>query len=186
MSEIIVDTSDLEKIVEQLPLFPREAHAAMNAALNRTTSRVVTNILKDVANEYAIKRPQVRKTIGVKKSRVSTLTAEVDVTGSRIKMGSFQFTHAENRYRSPVSVKIKKSNGMVTSNSQPPLFVGKGQVYHRTPHDKYKVGWAFSLSVPQMVSNDEVYNTIADDAHEFLMDRFNHELQYRLKKTLGV
>lgn len=187
MANIIIDTDELEKAMNKFPAFPKQAHGAMNASLNRTISRVVTNITKEVAVDYAVKRGQVKKTIGVKKSNESTLRAEATVTDKRIKMGSFKFKYEHNRYRSPVSVKIKNSGGYVRSTSKPALFQARNQIYHRTPNDpKYKIGWAFTLSIPQMVSNDEVYDRIADDAHKFLLERFEIELKYRILHYLKM
>lgn len=184
MPQIIIETDDVQRAMRKFPAFPREAHAAMNSALNRSISRVVTNITKEVAVDYAVKRGQIKKTIGVKRSRISTLEAEAEVTDRRIKMGSFQFKYEKNRYRSPVSVKIKNTNGFVKSTSRPALFQAKGQIYHRTPNDKYPIGWAFTLSIPQMVANDDVYERISEDANQFLHERFEHELNFRLQRLL--
>ena len=187
MPNVIVEHK-LDKLSAEMFFFPRQCHAAMNNALNRTLSRVATNITKEVAVDYAVKRNQVKKTIGLKKSRVSTLQAEATVTDTRIKMGSFAFKVLDQQYRTPVSVKIKKSNGFVKSGSQPPVFAGmsrvtgKKELFHRTPGDAYKMGYAFTLSIPQMVANDDVYDRIQKDAKEFLVARYQHELEYQLNK----
>lgn len=181
MSNIYVDTSDLEKLMKKFDGFPDQVRSSLNNTLNRTINRVKTNTQKEVKKEYAVNR-SIKKVMYDKRSKLSTLTAEVGVTDTRIKMGDFKFSAAQNSQRSPITVTIKKSNGAVTSTAQPPLFMGKNQIYHRTPNDpKYKVGWAFTLSIPQMVSNEEVYQRIADDAHDFMLKRFEQDITYRIK-----
>lgn len=182
MGVIIVDTDEFEKMLDKLPAFPKKVNAAMSRTLNSAASRVVTNVLKDVSNEYAIKKPQVRKTVDKKKAKPLNLQAEVIIKGKQQKMGNFKFKVANNKQRSPVTVTIKKSNGAVTSKSKPALFGARGGIYHRTPEDPtYKIGWAFTLSVPQMVSSDEVYNKIAEDAHEYILKQFPKNLKYTLE-----
>lgn len=188
MPKVVVETKALERLSAEMVLFPKECRAAMSSALNRTLNRVTTNISKEVAVDYAVKRGQIKKTISTKKSKRSTLQAEAIVTDKPIKMGSFRFKVLDDKYRTPVSVKIKNTNGFVKSSSQPPIFAGmsratgKKELFHRTPGDKYKISYGFTLSIPQMVANEDVYNRIREDAEEYLEQRYEHEIEYRLNK----
>lgn len=187
MANIVFDTKEFERAMEKFPAFPKEAKQAMRETLNRAINQVKTGITNEVAVDYAIKKNQVKKTIGIKRANMGFLQAEATVMDSRIKMGSFKFKYEKNRYRSPVSVKIKNSGGFKTSTSSPALFQARNQIYHRTPNDPtFKIGWAFTLSVPQMVSNDEVYRRIAEDAHAYVLRRFPEALEYRMLHRLGL
>lgn len=184
MAQIEIDASGLEDVKKAMALFPREARAAMSNTLNRATTKLVTYIHEEVSGEYAVKRAGIKKTLSIKKSTTGTLTAEVDSVDRRLKISAFPFT-ARGKYRI-ASVKIKKG-GYVESSSNPPLFVGKAnktsgkrEVFIRTPHDRHKLSFGFTLSIPQMISNDSVYDKVSEKTEKFIEERFAHEFEQKL------
>ena len=193
MAYVTVEAKGLGRLADKLADFPKESHAAMRSALNRTVNRVATNMTKEVAAEYAVKRQQVKKTIKIKKASGSNLTAEADTQDRRIKLGSFAFKVSNpSTVRTPISVKVKNTNGFKQSTVNPPIFAGRSRVtgkqdlFRRTPNSAYKIGWLFTLSIPQMTANPDVYKRISDDANDFMLKRFEHELDYRLKRLAGA
>lgn len=187
-----VDASDLLKKTERLAKFPLKTRRAMANALNRGLNRVSTNVVKEVAKEYDVVQGQVKKTITRRRANTSNLLAEAIVSDKRLKLGSFKFRYKRNQQRSPVSVRVKKSNGFTTSNSTPALFAGRSkatgrvEIFRRDPSGQFDIEYPFTLSIPQMVENDKVYQAIAEDAADFIQKRFEHELEHQLRKTLGT
>lgn len=182
-----IDYSELKDLNRKLKKHPKEARNAMRSAVNRTISRIVTNTAKEVKKEYpAIIRKDIKETLNIEKATLSNLTGIVESTGSRLRASKFPHKISRKRNRSPVSVKIKGS--YKTSGNSPVMF-GEGvggnrgargrEIYKREGKTAETV---YTLSIPQMISNENVYKAIADDASEFLVKRFEHEYYYRINK----
>ena len=182
MANITVDASKLEKLAEGLSDYPQQMYAAMASALNRTLTFVGAETKRQVQAEYAVTK-SINKSVKMTKATKRNLTAIATYTDKPIPMFVFKNTYKRNRFRSPVTVTIKKSNGARTHNgSNPALFRGYGKKIMRREGGEENIRTAYTLSIPQMVSSDEVYKVIADKAEEYLYKRMEHEVEYRLSK----
>lgn len=187
MAHIEIDATEFENIKDAMILFPQTARSAMSATLNRATDKMVTWIHEEVTNEYAVKRVGIKKTLDIEKSTVRKLEAVVTSTDRRIKLSGFPFK-ASGKMRI-AKVKVKQG-GFVKSKSNPPLFVGKAnkttgkrEVFIRTPGESHDLSFGFTLSIPQMIANDEVYDKIALKTSYFIQEEFERELHYRLNRV---
>lgn len=174
-----IDASDLKRLSAKLGKCPMITRQATSSALNKTINRVIRKTKEEVSKEYSPLLRGIKQTAKIKKSNVATLQAEVKYTGSPIKAGDFKKSIPSNRYRSPVKLWIKKS--AATSGSNPVMFGGHGKkgVFKRSLGSR-DTTTVYTVSIPQMVSNDEVYQRVSDDAKKYLTDRLEHELDYRL------
>ena len=59
---------------------------------------------------------------------------------------------------------------------------GGTHIWMREGKSRTPVRLLRTLSVPQMISNDEVINTIQEKSGEKLHERINHEIEWRLNK----
>lgn len=182
---IYCDTSNLRKLIKEFEseLSPQSIHAAMANALNRTLTFISAETKRQVQQEYAVTK-SIDKSVKKQKATRSDLTAVAMYTGKPIPLFVFKNTAPRNKYRSPVSVLIKKSNGMQThTGSNPAMFKAYGgkKVILRDSGQK-NLRTAYTLSIPQMVSNDSVYDEIAKKAEAKLYERLKHELEWRLSK----
>lgn len=195
MPEIKVDTKCLEKLTTEMKVFPQQTHAAMASALNRTLNFVTGEILTDVTDNYAIKKQRVKKTMTIQRATKRNMSASVTVQDKRLRLGAFKFKPA-----SPTGNKAKDTNISVTikkgqtrelkSRDGIPWFVGranktdkKPDIFTRTGEGR-KIEWGFTVSIPQMVSSEQVYREIAKKAEAKLTDRFfNHDFPYILEKS---
>lgn len=189
MANIVVDSKALDTLSKEMILYPSVVKSAMARSVNSTVKKVKSYVVDDVAQEYNIKKTSVKKTISSVNANRNKLQGMVFITDKRLKMSHFGYKQP-NRLK-PVQVKIKKG-GYVTSTSQPPLFVaqskqGKKEVFKRTTgNSRYPIEWGMTVSIPQMVSNETVYNEIGQKASVYLADRFtNHDLPYMLQKHLS-
>lgn len=182
MANIIVDASELKELASALKDHPQQMHAAMASALNRTLTFVGAETKRQVQKEYAVTK-SIQKALTKKKATRKDLTAEAIYTDKPIPMFVFKHTVAQNKYRSPVTITIKKSNGKQThEGSNPALFRGYGKKIMLRKNGEKNIRTSYTLSIPQMVSNDDVYQEIADKAEEYLYKRIQHEVEYRLSK----
>lgn len=181
---VYCDTSDVDELLKDLQGFlsPQTSHAALASALNRTLTFVTAETKRQVKDEYAVTK-SLDKSVEKKKATRSDLTAEAKYTGKPLPLFIFKNTAPENRYRSPVSVLVKKSNGMQThSGSNPAMFKAYGNKIKIRDAGQRNIRGAYTVSIPQMVRNDEVYEVIAKKAEDYLYKRLVHELERRLSK----
>ena len=184
---IEVDSKGLEKVQKAMKEYPQDARAAMANALNRTASKTVSFTHEAVTDKYTAKRKSVKSTMNIKKARRNNLEAVVTSTDKRIKVSGFKYGKTgTNRIARPEIIRGQRK----TSTSNPPLFVGrankshgKQEVFVRTPGERFPISYGFSIGIPQMIQNNEVWKKVGKQAGEFLQQRFAHEFEQRLIRT---
>lgn len=182
---IYCDASDMKKKIKAVEktLSGQSVHAAIASALNRTLTFVGSETKRQVQGEYAVTK-SINKSLSMEKATRSKLIAAANFKDKPIPMFVFKHKVAANQYRSPISIIIKKSNGMQTHNgSNPALFKAYGgkKIIRRDAGQK-NLKTAYTVSIPQMVASDEVYDEIAKKAEVKLQERINHELEWRMAK----
>ena len=186
MADVYVDldTSEVKKLADRLSACPQMMHAATASALNRTLTFIGAETKRQVKKEYAVTK-SISKSVKMTRATKSNLTAKATYTDKPIPMFVFKHTVARNRSRSPVSITIKNSNGKRTHlGSNPALFRGYGKKIMRREDGSKNIRTAYTLSIPQMISNEDVYNEIAEKAEEHFMKRLEHEVTWRLEKLM--
>lgn len=185
MAKIVYcDTSDVDELLKGLQGFvsPQVTHAALSSALNRTLTFVSAETKRQVKAEYAVTK-SLDKSVEKKRATPGDLTAEAKYTGNPIPLFVFRNSAPDNIYRSPVSVLVKKSNGMQThGGSNPAMFKAYGYKIKLRDAGHRNIRGAYTVSIPQMVRNDKVYDEIAKKAEKYLYKRLVHELEWRLSK----
>ena len=180
--EIYVDTSDLKELTKDLQRCPQLVNQATASALNRTLTFIGAETKRQVQTEYAVTK-SINKYLKMTRATARNLTAVATYTDKPIPMFVFKHTAARNRFRSPITITIKRSNGAKTHNgSNPALFRGYGKKIMRREAGEKNIRTAYTLSIPQMVASDEVYKVIADKAQPYFYKRIEHEVNYRLSK----
>lgn len=182
---IYCDASDMTKKLKEVEktLTGQSVHAAIASALNRTITYVGSETKRQVQSEYAVTK-SINKSLSMEKATRAKLQAAANYTDKPIPMFVFKHKVAANQYRSPISITIKKSNGMQTHHgSNPALFkaYGNSKIIRRDAGQK-NLKTAYTVSIPQMVASDEVYDVIAKKAEVKLQERINHELEWRMSK----
>ena len=181
---IYCDTSDLRNLLKGVEgiLSPQTTHAAMASALNRTLTFIGAETKRQVNAEYAV-RKSLNKALTEKKATRSNLTAVAQYADKPLPLFIFKNTAPDNNYRSPVSVLVKKSNGMQThTGSNPAMFKAYGHKIKLRYPGQRNIHGAYTVSIPQMVASDEVYDVIAKKAEDYLYKRLEHELEWRISK----
>lgn len=183
---INVDVSSLTRIVSGLSNFQREMPGAISSSLNRTVDFMNTRTGKLVSGEYEISAKDVKKTIKKIKSSKGSLKAGIKSTGGTLTFSHFKFTPKVPGRRGKVKVKVKKKEGYKEIRTAQNVFVqvitGKTQLVTRTGSARLPIHILRSLSVPQMIGNENVGNVVRLEASRKLEDRVQHEIEYRLNK----
>jgi hypothetical protein len=173
---------DLQRIAKQIP-------GATASALNRTLDFTATKTVKEVTTEYTVKNKTVKSSMKKVRARGQSLYAYISSKGPTISMGKFQHTpRSFSKNAKGVKVKIKKNGGYKVVKTSPPAFVQKiygdePDIYKRKGSKRFPVVKLRSLSVPQMIANEDIMKNIQDAAGKKLQERINHEIEWRLNKA---
>lgn len=182
---IYCDASDIRKTIKKAEkvLTGQSIHAGLASALNRTITFVGSETKKEVQKEYAVTK-SINKSLSMEKATRSKLVAAANYKDKPLPMFVFKHKVAANQFRSPISITIKKSNGMQTHDgSNPALFKAYGgkKIIRRDAGQK-NLKTAYTLSIPQMVASEKVYDEIAEKAEVKLQERIEHEIEWRMSK----
>ncbi len=184
---IKIDDSELKKAVSKLSSFPKEIPKATASALNRTLTFTKKRVNQEVRKTYNIKSSEVNKTLQVNKANSSKLSASIISKGNSLTIGRFTRNIASWKKGKLIKVKVKKS-GAKGINTTPKAFIagltGNSHVVKRVGKAAYPIKVLHTLSVPQMIGNENITEKVMNEAGEKLSERINHEVEFRLSKHI--
>ncbi|WP_069997756.1 phage tail protein [Cellulosilyticum sp. I15G10I2] len=195
--DVFIDTKKIETLTIELKGFEKEVGEAAYHALNRTLDQVVTQVGRIVPKEYAIKAKEVKETFagGIKRPSKSNLEASVASRGHTLSLAHFPLTPSdpklakmlEIRYGTPLKVKIKKSSGNKQIRTNPkPFLASTGaksadktqyNIFKRSGKSRLPIAPVRTLSIPQMITNENIGDQIQNFATEKLNERLQHEIE---------
>lgn len=181
-----INDKELKKMAIKLQVIPKQVPAATASALNRTLDFTVTQTKREVTKNYSVKQKEVASTLRKKRASKSNLNAYIECKGKTIDLAKFPHNpKAFSPKNKKVKVKIKKQEGYKVIKTNPSAFVqnmGTTHIWMREGSKRTPVRLLRTLSVPQMVSNQEVIGVIEEKSKEKLRERIEHEIEWRLNK----
>lgn len=198
---IKIDDKQLKQTVKKLSAFPKEIPKATASALNRTILFANKTIKKEVTAKYTIKSGEVQETLSVKKANSSNLTTYIICEGRR-----YTLAHFERNMKSAIKkggvINVQVKRGSTKSvNTTPGAFIAsmsgskkKGKlkrkktttgtflIAQRVGGARYPIKVLRTLSVPQMVSSNNISEKVLKESQNVLNKRIEHEVEYRLSK----
>lgn len=185
---IFVDTRQVNRLTIELRGFERQVGVATYHALQRTIDQTITQIGRIVPRAYAIKAKEVKESFagGIKRPTSNDLTASITSKGHTLSLAHFPFTPKTPRIKRNVAVTIKKSGGKKIVNTNPLPFVAttgarstdltQFNVFRREGRARLPIKVLRTLSIPQMITNENVGEQIQTFATERLNSRLEHEI----------
>lgn len=195
--DVFIDTKTIETLAIELKGFEKEVGEATYHALNRTLDQVITQVGRIVPKIYAIKAKEVKDSFkgGIKRPTKSNLEASVASRGHTLSLAHFPLTPSdpklakmlEIRYGTPLKVKIKKSSGNKKIKTNPKCFLASTgtksadkiqyNVFKRSGKSRLPIAPVRTLSIPQMITNENIGDQVQDFATEKLNERLQHEIE---------
>ena len=192
---IVVDTKQIDRLTIELKGFEKEVGESTYHALNRTIDQVITQVGRIVTKEYAIKTKDVKDSFnkGIKRPSKKNLNASLTSRGHTLSLA--HFPHApkippQSRRKYQVKVTIKRSTGRQTLKINPKAFIASTgaidssktlyNIFRREGEKRLPITVIRTLSIPQMITNEEVSEQIQTFAQEKLEERLEHEIEYRM------
>jgi len=187
--DIFIDTKQIERLAIELKGFEAEVAAATVSALNRTIDYTVTQVGRIVTKEYAVKTSEVKASFkgGIKRPSAKSLEASIVSTGYLLSLAHFPHSpSAPSKRKYKVKATIKRAGGRKVINTDPKPFVaGTGassadkvqfNVFKRIGKTRLPITVLRTLSIPQMITNEQVAETIQKAANEKMAERLEHEI----------
>jgi hypothetical protein len=198
--DVLIDATRIESLTIQLRGFEEQVGEATYHALNRTIDQVVTHVGRIIPKEYAIKAKEVKDSFvgGITRPTRSNLEASLTSRSRLLSFAHFPYTpkFAKRGKGSSVKVQIKKSGGKVKSKSGFVATTGatsedaiQFNVFHRFgpkvtmtkgSHEgemRQMIAPIRTLSIPQMIINEDLGEKIQEFATNKLNERLQHEIE---------
>lgn len=188
--DLFIDTKKIDILTVELKGFEKEVGIATYHALNRTLDQVVTQVGRIVPKVYAVKSKEVKETFagGIKRPSKSDLSASVTSCGHTLSIAHFPHTPtAPKAGKYKVKATIKKDGGrkIISTTPKPFLMSTGAKSSDKTPYNVFKregksrlpIAPIRTLSIPQMITNENVGVQIQEFATEKMNERLQHEIE---------
>lgn len=206
MSMIRIDTRDgvIDKVTKILAGIPGGAEKALTSALQRTASNLRTSSADAIRERYAISKSNIRANENVKiKKSINSGNIEfcIEFMGNKIPLYRYDGVSPKSDTRENYTVNARingtwlrvrpsvSASGHQLKGTSPTKFdnafiatmkSGHTGIFERTGGSTSKGGDAIQeimgSSVPQMLGNQEVLETLSKKAVEKFEERANHEI----------
>jgi len=188
-SRIVIDASQLNKIIKGLEGFEKQMPGAFVSAVNRTLDFVYTRTGRITTKHYNVKTREIKESMKKYKATFSRPRAWIQIRSRRYTLARF-LPGGLGSTTKVARVKIKKSAGYKRVGGKPGAFVqripdGNTHVFRRRRNTRYPIDVLRTISPTQMVQNLNVMDEIQTLANQKLAERIDHEIQYRLRKVRG-
>lgn len=180
---ISIDTQNLLYARSLLGNAPKEIQKAAVNAINRTVTRLKTQVSKTIRKNYLINARDVKGTLNIRRASSAHLRG---VIGSRGRPPLLTAFRVRANKRGPVKVQVRKGR---SAKPVPGLFLGAsrtgyvGAMQRTQLKARYPLRIPYGPSVPQMFGSEEVIEELTPMAEDMLNERFLHEVEYRFNKA---
>lgn len=196
---IYLDTKQLDRLAIQLKGFESQLAPATIAAFKRTAEYVVTQAGKIVPKYYAIKGSEVKASFkgDLKYPSKSDLSMSVESKGHTLSFAHFPYVPKapvtkikKSVFERAVRVTIKKNKGQVVSKRGFVATTGaksedktQFNVFMRLGKSRFPIAPIRTLSIPQMITNENVADQLLDAANKKMAERLEHEITFRMTRS---
>ena len=185
--DIKIDDVDFQEKLKKLSEFPKEVPRAARAATKRTVSTVKKTMSKEVSSKYKIRSGEVKETITTQKPTSKDLIFYIHSRGTRYTLSHFEknLKKVVTEKESDIRVEVKKGSPKIIRTS-PKAFIapikGNFLIAKRKGVARKPIVTLKTLSIPQMIKNENISKQIETVANDTLQKRLEHEVEYRLQK----
>lgn len=199
--KMTIKATGIKAVTKQLEKDAKAAQKVLTATGNDMRRRVPGKVADEVVTAYGIKKSEItpisksakkpKKTAGSIRVKGATVS-EVSITyaGRLLTPTHFSMTPkappkptGKKRRRNPITAQIKKGQRKSLGSD---VFLGSNRgggyiPFRRTTKSRYPIESVKTLSLPQMIDNENVSKRIQQDINELLEKRLEHNLKRFLK-----
>ncbi len=167
------ETDRLIRSMGQIPRFivPR----AINAAINKTSSKVRTIVIREVAKETGLKQKEVRQFVSLRKSNLRTFTGIIRSIGRTLNLIRF------NARQTKVGVSAKAWG--VTRVYRGAFIANQGRtVFIRISRKRVPIRPLHGPSIPRTIINQKIYPAQDKVVRAEHPKNLRREFEFRIQK----
>lgn len=181
---ITVDADLIRQVQQELSGIETKAPNAIANALNRTMSNLAANISREVRSEYAIKAGDIKETLEKKRANRNDLSAHVKSKGGVIGLDHFKVLPktVQPKRKKPIKIGVKKGS----TKDLPGSFVADKnglKVFIRNTRKRLPIRRLYGPSVPQMLKNEGVQESLNEKARVMFEQRLEHEISRLIERS---
>ncbi|GEM_PF-1093203 len=190
---IEIDTSKLEKLMDEFRGFEDQVGEAVVRTLNSTIKSTMNRACVLVSKEYVVGKEDVKKTFknGINYPTRGKLEASILSTGHRLSFAHFPFTpetdvrakQGDSIFKSAVMVQIVAKKGPILSKKGFVATTGaksadkvQFNVFRRLGKERFPIAPIRTLTIPQMITNQKVNDKITKWASESIDKKIDTEM----------
>jgi hypothetical protein len=169
----------LQHVRNMLVGFETEIPKVVARAINRAVENARSNAVREARNQYNVKAGDIRRTIRISRANKNQPAAVLSSTGPALPTIAFNVRPGtvNGRRRTPIRVSVKKGETSTLDRAFIATVGGRTGVYERMGSARLPIRQLYGPSVPQMLDNEKVINTIAEKAREMLDSRLDQEIK---------
>ena len=176
MIKIEAEKNALEKAARMLEGVPNGFRQALVSSFNRALQEGRTAGTREAVNRYTLPAGIVRKTMAMHRASKGKLDAELVSRGRRLPLSAYKHKPGHDTTgarRKQVMVSVRK--GVLKPIGQG--FIYNGMVMQRVGATRLPVTQPHSLSVPNILNNDEIVDAIKKRMVQAVGKRLEHETE---------
>ncbi len=180
---ISIEAKNLDYAKRLLASAPKGVRYAAINAINRTVTKMKTQVSKSIRKNYLVSAKDVKGTLSIKRASGARVQGSITSTGSSPLLTAFR---VRVNKRGPVKVQVRKG---VSAKAVPGLFLGTsrkgyvGAMMRKKIHARYPLKIPYGPSVPKMFGSKNVMAELTPMAEKTLNERFLHEVEYQFSKN---
>lgn len=180
----------IDNVRKRLGSLEKKTPNVISNALNRTMTNMATNVSKEVRARYVkVKAKDInsKDVLYKKRSTRKTLSASLEYRGLLLPLDRFKVSPktVNPRRKSPIKASVKKSNGVKPLMGAFIADINGIKVFERTSKSRLPIRRLFGPSVPQMIRNEDIKETVERKGMEKFNERIDHEIKNILRKGRG-
>lgn len=175
---ITLTASQIDMLQRMMREIPQEVPRVTARAINRSAEAAKTQASRSVRETYTIKNKDISSTIKIKKASAADLNADIRSEGPVEALTKFKVNHSrpQTKRKRPVTVSVKKgSNKQIKGSFVAGMNNGHTNVFTRVSKKRFPIRGHYGPSVPQMIGNDAVIESVENRTSEVLENRLVHE-----------
>lgn len=176
MIKVEAVNSSIERAAKLLNGVPKGFEQALVSSLNRALLEGRTAGTREATKRYTVRAGIIRKTMAMHRASKSNLEAELVSRGRRLPLKQFKHkpvTDTTGAKRKQVSVAVRQ--GTLKPLGQG--FIYRGMVMQRLGSNRLPIEQKFSISVPNVLNNEEIVDAIQERMGQSVEKRIAHETE---------
>lgn len=183
---VTIDVKGLCEGLVKIDALSGETKRATSKAINTAIPKIRNTIVDKTTQDYFISKANVKKTIDVKRSNPSGLSAFIRSKGGPVALTKFRVTpkRPPKRKGRTVKAQVMRNGGGGTIPNAFIARIGSGHIgaMYRKGADRYPIGQFHGPAVPSMLKNAEVSAFVGNVAQEELLRQIGTSFEELVRK----